>query len=163
MSKFSNIKFPFYGLKNKPENIRYNNHNISINNQIIVDYGNFKGDYFTRLVRIRKTFPNNSITYDYTATNLQELIKSPIKWGLDARGKIFDLSKKEQFPIKCIKRKKIKDDLLWVRGVSYPFEIKYDLAATISDIMWIIIVNIDLTWYLYDFIYYYEKKDLIYL
>ena len=69
---------------------------------------------------------NPRIKFDCTCKNIGEILTSKTKWGLDKNAIIHDLTKKESFIAKNAKIKKIKDNLIWLEKVSYPFKINTD-------------------------------------
>ena len=158
--KFKNIQFPFFSLLKVPDTVNYSLLDISViidNNKYLLDTKRVQGTtYIERLVHIRSTF-SNYLEFEYTSSNLVQLIRSKSKWGIDNKGKIFDLSKKEIFPFKCAKVDKTKNDLVWVKGISYPFEFKYGVAEEIDKFLFAYLAKINDTWYIIDFSYKYSN------
>ena len=101
MSKYSKIKFPFYGLKNKPYNIQFELDKIFLqiserdNHIKVLDDKSIEGDYFTRLVKMDEE-KYTRVKFDITCLNIGDIIRNNIKWGLDSSAIIFDFSKKEK-------------------------------------------------------------------
>lgn len=158
MSKFSGIKFPLYGLFYKPE-VAYSQTKIAARNKdktYLVDDTSLTGNYLVRLSQIK-----NRINFDATILSLQELLVSRVVWGVDSTGKIFDFSTKEKYPYYVGKIRKIKDNLVWVSTITYPFKIKHDLVGILNDNIYIHLIKIDMTWYLYKFSYKYDRKRVI--
>ena len=165
MSKFSGIIFPFFGKIAIPSQVIYGLESAAIINEkgylVLVDNKNIPNkDYITRLSKIDE---NKRINFDYTAITLQELINSPIKWGVDSTAKIYNLNTKEPFKAKTVKINKVKGDLLWAKQVSYPFKIKDNLTGIINKYIYVTLVYIDNTWYLYNFGYKYLPEREIML
>ncbi len=159
-NKFSNISFPFFGLKEKPYEINITFDKIEIKRHKdshfeTVDNKHFFGDYFNRLVQM-----NPRVKFDCTCKNIGEILTSKTKWGLDKNAIIHDLTKKESFIAKNAKIKKIKDNLIWLEKVSYPFKINTDQILFIEDILYARIVYINNEWYLKEFLM--EPKKLNY-
>ena len=146
MSKFASIKYPLFALKRKPYKVSFSEHKIyaqrtKLSHTETVDDKRYGGDYFSRLVKIK-----NRLDFDMTCQSTQDAIFSKPKWGLDSRG-IFDLSMIEKFKSKVSRIKQIKDNLVFVVGVSYPFKIKTEQNIKIDDTAYVQIVYIDNVWY----------------
>ena len=95
MSKFLGINYPFFGLIKKPYKVIYTLDKILIkkhenSHNETVDDKTLSGDYFSRLVNI-----DNRLKFNYTCRNLQDVLISNIKWGIDCKGIPHDLSVKE--------------------------------------------------------------------
>ena len=155
MSKFKGIEFPFYGLKEKPFDIRFESTRIEIKiNQSdyqwkVIDDKSLEGDYFFRQVQMYNR-KYTKVPFKYTCRNMRELLNSKSKWGIDNEAQIFDLSKKEKYDLICKKIKRIKDNLIWVEGISYPFEINTD-KINLKENYYTTLVNIDRCWYPLEF------------
>lgn len=106
--------------------------------------------YMSRIIDI-----DDRLEFEFTCRNLTELINSPVSWGLDSRGKVFNLSKNELFTISTRSIKKIENQLIWLKGISYPFPLEKSL--NIEDIdsktLKVNVVYIDYTWILHSFTY----------
>ena len=99
-NKFSKIAFPFFCFEKKPYeiNITFDKIEIKRNKDShfeTVDHKHFIGDYFSRLLQM-----NPRTNFDYTCKNIQEILTSKVKWGLDKNAVIHDLTKKYIFPAK---------------------------------------------------------------
>lgn len=156
--KFQNITFPIFILNKVPDEVKYTHTNISIiidKKEYILDcaFGNL---YTDRLINIRSKY-EHYVLFNATIFNIQQLIRSDAKWGIDNKGKIFDLSKKEIFPFKCAKIDKVRNNLMWVKGISYPFEFKYGIVEKIDKFVFAHLVKIYDTWYIYDLSYKYSN------
>jgi hypothetical protein len=157
ISKFDDIVFPFFGLLHKPYKIIYDVDTIRVikkSDSIIqtLDNKNLQGDYFARLLQLE-----NRITFDYTCKNLQEVILSGVKWGLDSNATPFDFTKKEAVPVKIVRVKAIKGTLVWLESISYPFRVQTNEQLDISDDIFAKIIKIKNDWYIKKFIY--DKQD----
>jgi len=163
MSKFTGIVFPFYGLHVVPVTILYSIDSIRISlnhksSMVYADDRNKKSDnYIGRLASISEEV---RIKYDATALNLEQLINSDIKWGLDKNAQVYDLSNKEKFKFKCTKVMKQKNNLIWVNNISYPFVLPEHLK-NIDNIekLHVFLVYIDLVWHIYKFSMYYSRLE----
>ena len=159
-TKFDGIEFPFFGLKNKPHQISF-----SIQGQrVITKFKNGKvyilddpqlegNNYSERLLKLDIAYPQTRIIFDFTFTSLRQLIKSidRVKWGLDSTGKNFNLTRKQKLKAKIAQVKKKNDNLLWIEGISYPFELPYDIDNFKSKDLYALLVNVNNTWYVKDF------------
>ncbi len=151
-NKFSKISFPFFGLKEKPYDINITFDKIEIKRHKdshfeTVDNKRYLGDYFNRLVQI-----DPRVKFDNTCKNIEEILTSKTKWGLDKNAIIHDLTKKETFAARNEKIKKVKDNFIWLEKVSYPFKINTDQILFIEDILYARIVYINKEWYLKEFL-----------
>lgn len=125
---------------------------------VYADDRNKKSDnYIGRLASISEEV---RIKYDATALNLEQLINSDIKWGLDKNAQVYDLSNKEKFKFKCTKVMKQKNNLIWVNNISYPFVLPEHLK-NIDNIekLHVFLVYIDLVWHIYKFSMYYSRLE----
>ncbi len=165
MSKFSGIVFPFFGLKDCPVKVMYHPHYIEIINSVgqllMLDDKTIPYPTYLGRLLILEAQTEHRVVFDITAYGMENLITSKVKWGVDSRPKIFDLSMKEKFPLKCGKIDKIKNNLVWMKGISYPFRLREDLIEGLNKFLFVELVNIDSTWYLYNFTYEYNKKETI--
>lgn len=91
-------------------------------------------------------------TFDYTCRNITQLISKPVKWGIDSKAKIFDLSKKQKFKARNVKIKRVVKNIIWLDTISYPFEIPKNVSVP-RDLLnqWVTIVLIDEVWEIYKF------------
>jgi|LULY01.1.fsa_nt_gb hypothetical protein len=167
-TKFSCIRFPFFGLKTKPYRIHYDTKNSQIkvtkvkNGKIYVLDGFNLNDntYPERLLNLDKMHPQSRIVFDFTFSRLSQLIKSidKVKWGVDSEGSHINLSKKEKFKAKIARVEKKTDQLLWLEKVSYPFELPHPVKNFKSKDLYALLVSVDNTWYIKDFTH---EKDYI--
>jgi hypothetical protein len=123
MNKFTGIKFPFFALRMKPYQVKYALDKIYVQRTFTghletVDDKTIEGDYFARLATM-----SQRLKFDYTCKNLQELIYSKTKWGMDCEANPFDLSKPMTVKSYCHKIVKVRENMIWVKNISYPFEI----------------------------------------
>ena len=165
MSKFSNIIFPLFGSLSDPRYIVFTVNGIlyapSPEKTVHIDITTRLYPKYLDRVFYMDALEMPRITYDYTFSNMSSLLRSKVKWGLDVNGKYFKFDKKEVLPLKCARISKIVNNLIWVKGISYPFEIKWKLTETINEFMFANLVQIDLTWHLYNFTYERPTKNKI--
>lgn len=151
--KFTDIAYPIFTLAKKPRQIIYttdciygfkndNSHKETIDNK------NLSGDYFARLLQMK-----TRITFDYTCKNTQELIFSKSQWGIDSKAKIHDLSKKIAVPIDKRAVVKVHNNLVWLRNISYPFEIPTQENIRLDDKVYGTLVYVNGEWFLREFSY----------
>jgi len=156
-SKFYGIIYPFFGLNKKPYEIKYKESLIllkrtSKSQYLILDDKELScKTYVNRIFEMEKEYENERVRFDITARNLEELLQTKVKWGIDSSAKVFELHKKEIFKIKCSTIEKRKEDLLWVKGISYPFEFPKYLSCTTFGNLYVYLVNVDEEWHLYKF------------
>jgi hypothetical protein len=152
-SKFYNIEFPIFGLKKKPYDFSIRLNSISIKKTEndewhIVDEYKEKTSLLKRYVSVKDDF----FFFDFTCTNLTQIISKNIEWGIDANAKIYDLRHKQKFKARTVQVVKVRDNLIWVNTVSYPFKLSKNILdpKTILE-QYVTIVYIDEVWHLYRF------------
>jgi len=158
-TKFDGIKFPFFGLKTKPYKISFSKSCAIITKfkygkmYILDDVSLLEKTYSERLLKLDTSHPQTRIVFDYTFTSLSQLIKSinKINWGLDSSGKSFNLRRKQKFKAQIAQVKKKNDNLLWIEGISYPFELPYDIDNFKSKDLYALLVKVNNTWYIKEF------------
>jgi hypothetical protein len=152
-SKFYNIEFPVFGLKHKPYDFSIRLNSISVKRTEndewhVIDEYKEKTSLLKRYVSVKDEF----FFFDYTCTNLTQLISKNIEWGIDANAKIHDLRQRQKFKARTVQVVKVRDNLIWVNTVSYPFKLSKNILDnnTILE-QYITIVYIDEVWHLYRF------------
>jgi len=167
MNKFSNITFPFFGLTKVPDKVIYNK------NKILVEYDRVtylvdnkiidEAEYIKRLFYM-DTNCIARLKFNYTALSLSQIINSDIKCGFDNTCKFYNLAKKQKFVLESFKVLKITDNMLWVKGVSYPIIITTSLPSDINNkYLYADMVYINDEWVLYKFSYSKNSKKEILL
>ena len=152
-SKFYNIEFPMFGLKRKPYDFSIRLNSISVKRTEndewhMVDEYKEKTSLLRRYVSVKDEF----FFFDYTCTNLTQLISKNIEWGIDANAKIYDLRQRQKFKARTVQVVKVRDNLIWVNTVSYPFKLSKNILDTNTILeQYITIVYIDEVWHLYRF------------
>jgi hypothetical protein len=145
------IKFPLFGLYKKPYELKYSLSKIQLkrdeNSHLeTVDDKNLKGDYFARLAQL-----NKRLMFDVTCKDVQQLIYERPKWGMDSNARPVDLSEK----IFCVATKrpvvKVRDNLIWFKGISYPFKIPSNDELYLLDKIYGILVSYRNEWYIKEF------------
>lgn len=169
MSKFTGIKFPFFGLHNVPFKIRYEGPRIYVTphellKERIMDDIALGDSYFERLVKLTAEYPDDRLFFDETSPDMLALIHSNSKWGIDCSGMIFDISNKEVFNYKYRKIKRHTKDAVWIKTPNYPFLLPQHLKdlPDLTDYH-LGIVYIDGTWYVHDLTLFPEDKVSIIL
>ena len=163
MNKFNNISYPFFGLTKKPYETVYSLDKIYIrkykdSHLETVDDKNISGDYFYRLLTL-----DNRLKFDYTCKNLQDVIISNIKWGLDCKAVPHDLSSQESVPADKRKVTRIKGNLIWLKNISYPFILSTNESIKVVDELYASIVRVENEWYIREFTYEKELKRAVVL
>ena len=145
------IKFPLFGLYKKPYELKYSLAKIQLrrdeNSHLeTVDDKNFAGDYFARLAQL-----NKRLMFDVTCKDVQQLIYERPKWGMDSNARPVDLSEK----IYCVATKrpvvKVRDNLIWFKGISYPFKIPSNDELHLLDKIYGILVSYRNEWFIKEF------------
>lgn len=151
ISKFIGINYPLFALKKKPFKLVYSIDSIyaikSEGNILeTVDNKNLSGDYFSRLLQMV-----NRINFDYTCKNLQDVIYSKPQWGIDSTAQPVDLSRREPVKAKTLKVRKVKNNLIWLDSISYPFKLSTNERIILTDAVYAVVVNINNEWYITSF------------
>jgi len=145
------IKFPLFGLYKKPYDLKYSLTKIQLrrdeNSHLeTVDDKNLAGDYFARLAQL-----NKRLMFDVTCKDVQQLIYERPKWGMDSNARPVDLSEK----IYCVATKrpvvKVRDNLIWFKGISYPFKIPSNDELHLLDKIYGILVSYRNEWFIKEF------------
>lgn len=149
LTKFDGITYPFFGLLEKPYAISYDLTKIYVirhkdSHRETVDDKSLQGDYFARLAQMTQR-----IKFDVTCANLQQLIVSKVKWGMDANAKPFDLSERQNLIAKSRPILKTRGSHIFVKGISYPFTMptKETLDFNKNDTLFMTLVFINEEWY----------------
>lgn len=152
-SKYFGITFPFIGLKSVPYDFSIRTDSISI--KLTTSSNWVQIDKFTEgrsLISRYLEGKSEDFLYDATCLNISQLISKRIKWGIDSKAKIFNLSERQEFKARSVPVLKVKEDLIWVDTVSYPFKIKKSLLdPNLILEQYTTIVLIDNNWVLYRF------------
>ena len=153
MNKFTGIVYPFFGIKHKPWNVFFDKTKIQLQKTYTghyetVDDKSLKGDYFARLAQMDKR-----LKFDYTCKNIQEVIFSGCKWGMDSKANPFDLSQPLVASTRCAKVTKVNENLVWLKNISYPFEIPTFEKLELNEDIFGTIVKVENEWYLKEFSY----------
>jgi len=153
MNKFSDIIYPFFGIKLKPYNVFFDLTKIQIQKTYTghyetVDDKTLKGDYFARLAQM-----DQRLKFDYTCKNLQEVIFSGSKWGMDSEANPHDLSQPLVVSTRCAKVIKVNENLVWLKNISYPFEIPTNEKLELKEDIFGTLVKVEDEWYLKEFSY----------
>lgn len=157
--KFTNIAYPLFALKQKPYKIIYDLDTIlcepsSISTtRYLLDDKKLSGDYFSRLLQLE-----HRMSFDLTCRNLQDLIFSGAKWGIDYKGIPHDFSKLAAAKVEKRKVTKISGNLFWVRNISYPFEIITQEFIRLEDTVYATMVFVNGEWFIKEFSY---DSDLV--
>lgn len=149
--KYKGINFPLFALKQAPYQLEFTLDKIytklSINShKQLVDDKNLQGNYFERLLQMDKR-----IDYDFTCTSLQDLVYCKAKWGIDVNGIPHDFSSKYQAKVEQRRVERIRDNLIWLRNISYPFRLNTKEKVELNDTLYATIVYINYEWFILDF------------
>lgn len=158
MKNFKTIKYPFFGLKEKPFKLSYSLDKIYLNKSSFshketVDDKSLGGDYFARLLQLDKR-----VHFDCTCKNLSQLIFQRPKWGMDSSAKPFDLSERSYHVSIKLGVEKFRDNLVWFNKISYPFEIPTNEKLELTNDILAVLVSVNNEWYIQKFTF--DEKDL---
>ena len=151
MTKFTGIKYPIFCLDKKPYSVEFTLDKIFIrrykhSHRETADDKTLAGDYFARLAQL-----NKRIEFDYTCKDLQQLVYSGAKWGIDSDCRLFDLSEKMYCKSLKLPIVKINENLIWFKGISYPFKIDTnDELHKIKDVFGVL-VSVHNEWHIKKF------------
>lgn len=151
MQKYRNIAYPIFTTNKKPYQLEYSADKVYIitqkgHHKQLIDDKNLNGDYFARLLQIKNRF-----IYDNTSKDLQQLLLTKAKWGMDSNAIPHDLSQLYAVPAEKRKIKKLVDSLVWVQGISYPFEIITKESFSNLDELYATIIHVNGEWFLKEF------------
>lgn len=151
--KFSDITFPLFALKSAPFDIVYDDTTIKIRRTErghleTVDDRRLNGDYFNRLLQMKQR-----IEFDVTCRSIQDCIRTKVKWGIDGKAVVHDLSKRYRVPAKSCRIRRTKHNLIWVSEISYPFKLFTNEKLDIQDTLYARVVKVNYEWYLHSFSY----------
>lgn len=164
MQKYRNIAYPIFTTNSKPYQIEYTIDKVYLlvsptSHKQLIDDKSYPGDYFGRLLQIKNRF-----TFDNTSKNLQQLLLTKAKWGIDSNAVPHDLSKLFAVPAEKRKVIKIVDSLVWVRGISYPFEIATAESFSNLDELYVTIIHVNGEWFIREFSHDKElKRPFVYV
>lgn len=151
ISKFKGITYPLFALRLKPYSISYDLEKIYVQKTSeghaqTADDKKFSGDYFSRLLQIE-----HRLHFEYTCRNLQDIVFNKVKWGIDASGTPFDLTRKEKVQTKIVTVDRVKDNLIWFRTISYPFKLPTLENFELTDKLYAVLVHIENEWFIKEF------------
>ena len=129
-NKFTGINFPFYGIDYVPDEVYITNTEIKVrigNNRKTVYLEKHRADNYLATLYNLDGPGLGRLQFTSTSRTLGELLLAKSKWGLDNSGHIHNLAKKEKFPLKVFKVDKIKNNLVWLKGLSHPIIVGQDL------------------------------------
>lgn len=151
ISKFDGIAYPLYAFYKKPERIDYSLRCIHVyieDNYYLLDDKSLQGNYLSRLLQL-----DDRVYFDVTCRNLQDIVSSRVKWGIDSKGVVHDLSKKQRFDTEFRQVVKFNEQYVWVKNISYPFKIYTKEKISLTTDIFAKIVKIQGEWYLLGFSY----------
>lgn len=151
-NKFSRISFPFFGLLKVPYEINITFNKIQIKRKRFsqletIDDKSLAGDYFARLMQLDKRGD-----FNVTCKNVQDCLVSKVVWGLDKNAIIHDLRKKNTFLAENRKIQRVKDNLVWLDKIAYPFKVNTDQVLFIEDVLYGRVIYVNNEWFLKEFI-----------
>ena len=151
INKFSKIAFPFFGLLVKPYEVNITFDKIQIRRKRFsqletLDDKALAGDYFARLMQLDKRGD-----FNVTCKNIQDCLVSKVVWGLDKNAIIHDLTKRNTFKAANRKILKVKNNLVWLEKIAYPFKVNTDQTLHIDDILYGRVIYINNEWFLKEF------------
>jgi hypothetical protein len=147
------ITYPLFTLNKKPYEIAYSQFEIKIKKTKdsvweTLDDRTYGGDYFTRLIQMEYR-----VKFDYTCSNLQDIIFSDSRWGIDADAKIHDLPSFKKYKTHRRKVVRTSRNFIWIKYISYPFKLKtnQDLNFETGE-LYADVIKVDKKWYIKGFV-----------
>lgn len=169
MSKFSNLNFPIFGLKTVVDfNFTLNEIFTTINGQkyIVDDKSINNPSYLSRLIELDSRKKYQRLKFDYTIRNMEELLKSDCKVGIDELGNIRYFDVKEQFKYSEKEIIKVRKKHFWFKSISYPFTLDLENIEKIAEdykYYYGKLAYINRDWYFLGFCDEKTEKDIIWL
>lgn len=153
LHKFQGINFPIFVLSKKPAEVKFTLDKIYCRTVYgghlqTVDDKNITGDYFNRLL----TMPNR-IHFERTCKNVRELVQCKAQWGIDSLAIPHDFSKKIRVPAEIRRVTKVRGNLIWCRGISYPFEMATSENIRLDNDVNAILIKINEEWFIKELTY----------
>lgn len=154
-SKFSYITYPFFGTYVVPDvEVQFDEILATTTKKLKSLKLSNSSNYLEELFDIQEKKKNNRFSFDITANSTSELIMLPKRclWGVDIRGEIHNLSRKQIFDHICIKPRSItKDKYIWFREVTPPLVTPIRIQQLKDDLLnyWFSFLYIDTKWELY--------------
>lgn len=122
--------------------LKPHSHLVTIDNKML------PGDYLTRLLHSEQR-----VYFDITCNNLQDIVYNRPHWGIDVKGQPHDFSKPAYVPVEKRKVVKVKDNIFWVKNISYPFDVKLSENIRLSDDIYATVIFVNGEWYLRELSY----------
>lgn len=149
--KYKGINFPLFTLSKQPYRLEYTLDKIYIYKQStshreLLDDKNLKGNYFERLLQL-----DQRITFDFTCTSLQDLVYCKAKWGVDINGTPHNFSNNYSAKVDYRQVERTRGNLIWLKKISYPFELNTTEKIDLTDTLYATIVHINNEWYIKNF------------
>ena len=162
-SKFSNISFPAFGLFQAPHDFKITVNTIEIQKK---EFGAWNAidryDKHKTLLERYISVKEEGQIFDVTCLNLSQLVSKPVKWVIDAKARIHDLSKKQEFKARNVKVIKVVKNAIWLHSISYPFILRKNILDS-KEILnqSATVVYIDNVWIIYKFTSFPETVEML--
>mgnify|MGYP003408642201 CR=1 FL=1 len=162
-SKFYGVQYPLFGLRKKPYNFSIRLDTITVQKEentkeCVIDKFQEKVPYLNRYLAAN----NGDFSFDFSCLTVSHIISKPIRWGIDSSAKVFDFTTKQTFKARNVPIIRVKETLIWVKTVSYPFKVPKLLVDTAELLdQHLTIVYIDDDWVPLKFTSFSEKVDEI--
>lgn len=149
--KLHNLSFPIFTLSRKPYGLVYKEDKIYCRRHPdshleLLDDKSIPGDYFNRLLTLE-----TRIHFDHTCRNIQDLLYTKAKWGMDCNAQPCDFSQMYYVPAEKRLVTKITDNLVWLKNISYPFVLATKEKVSLTEELYATIVYVNNEWYILDF------------
>jgi len=162
-SKFYGIHYPLFGLREVPYNYSIGLDSITIQKQedkkiYVVDTFKKGVPLLARYVAVKE----DDFSFDFTCLSTSQVITKKVKWGIDSKANIYNLSKKQTFKARNVPIIAVKGNLIWVATVSYPFKIQNNLIDNKELLdQFLTIVYVDEVWQPFKFTSFSEQIEEI--
>jgi hypothetical protein len=169
MTKFRYLKFPIFGLKDYIK-LEYTLDKIYAhkeNQKYIIDDKTIPNhSYLSRLIELDSRKDYQRLKFDFTIRNIEELLKSKCKLGIDDSGVIHNFTIRERVRYAEKRIVKIKDNYIWFKNISYPFKIPSEMIKEViknREYYYGQLVYIVNTWYFLQFTDEKSNKEMIWI
>lgn len=150
--KYEGIKYPLFTLATKPTSIIFEGDKLICvdrsGTRHTLDDKSLPGNYFERLLQLKQR-----AFFNATCRNLQDLVFSRAQWGIDVNGQPHDFTKKYKVRAEYRQVKRIENNLVWLRNISYPFELNTREEINLKDAVFAKVILVNGEWYLREFSY----------
>jgi hypothetical protein len=168
-SKFYDITFPCFGLTKAPYDTIYRGNKLFIKlfefdqELVLIDDTSIDNKNYIQRLELLKSAGQDIVYYDFTCSSLSALLLSKSRWIYDSALKVHKLNSDYRlYKLQYKKIEKYRKNAIWVKGISYPFDIPEFLVddKNIKN-LYVGIVQVDFCWHIYEFTAFPKNQDRI--